>query len=157
MIKPTVAFMAYPPVQGATAATTLSLYRNSTDCTYLPFRQNPKTDKEGIFISDLIVNPVDVLGDTVMAAKDRDGNAWVGVRWACDALDMTEGQTKWQVKNIKNDMAFGEGGSNQIHFQQIAECRKFSVSAMTLFLCGLRKSALRKRQERKDQDLRRNS
>ena len=65
-------------------------------------------------MEDLIVKNVDVMGDSIKAAKDADGNIWVGVRWVCDALDMTEGQMKRQVKNIKKDMVFSEGGSNQI-------------------------------------------
>ena len=65
-------------------------------------------------MQDLIVKNVDVMGDSIKAAKDAAGNIWVGVRWVCDALDMTEGQMKRQVKNIKKDMVFGEGGSNQI-------------------------------------------
>ena len=63
-------------------------------------------------MEDLIVKNVDVMGDSIKAAKDAAGNIWVGVRWVCDALDMTEGQMKRQVKNIKKDMVFGEGGSN---------------------------------------------
>lgn len=65
-------------------------------------------------MNDMIVKSVDVMGDFITAAKDHDGNVWVGVRWVCDALDMTEGQMKRQIKNIKKDMVFGEGGSNQI-------------------------------------------
>lgn len=65
-------------------------------------------------MNNLIVKNVDVLGDSIMAAKDKDANVWVGVRWVCNALDMTEGQMKRQIKNIKKDMVFGEGGSNQI-------------------------------------------
>lgn len=65
-------------------------------------------------MEDLIVKNVDVMGDFIKAAKDADGNIWVGVRWICDALDMTEGQMKRQVKNIKKDMVFSKGGSNQI-------------------------------------------
>lgn len=65
-------------------------------------------------MEDLIVKNVDVMGDSIKAAKDADGNIWVGVRWVCDALDMTEGQMKRQIKNIKKDMVFSEGGSNQI-------------------------------------------
>lgn len=38
----------------------------------------------------------------------------MGVRWVCDALEMTEGQMKRKIKNIKKDMVFSEGGSNQI-------------------------------------------
>lgn len=65
-------------------------------------------------MDNLIVKNVDVMGDTIMAAKDRDGNIWVGVRWVCDALEMTEGQMKRQIKNIKKDMVFEKEGSNQI-------------------------------------------
>lgn len=65
-------------------------------------------------MEDLIVKNVDVMGDSIKAAKDANGNIWVGVRWVCDALDMTEGQMKRQIKNIKKDMVFEKEGSNQI-------------------------------------------
>lgn len=65
-------------------------------------------------MDEMIMKNVDVMGDFITAAKDHDGNVWVGVRWVCDALNMTEGQMKRQIKNIKKDIAFGEGGSNQI-------------------------------------------
>lgn len=65
-------------------------------------------------MEDLIVKNVDVMGDSIKAAKDNAGNIWVGVRWVCDALDMTEGQMKRQIMNIKKDLVFDEQGSNQI-------------------------------------------
>lgn len=65
-------------------------------------------------MEEMIIKNVDVMGDFITAAKDHDGNVWVGVRWVCDALNMTDGQMKRQIKNIKKDMVFGEGGSNQI-------------------------------------------
>lgn len=65
-------------------------------------------------MDDLIVKPVDVLGDTIMAAQDREGTIWIAVRWMCDALGMTEGQMKRQIKNIQNDELFSGSGSNQI-------------------------------------------
>ena len=65
-------------------------------------------------MEDLVVKNVDVMGDSIKAAKDANGNIWVGVRWVCDALDMTEGQMKRQIKNIKKDMVFEKEGSNQI-------------------------------------------
>lgn len=65
-------------------------------------------------MNDMIVKNVDLMGNTVMAAQDSDGIIWVGVRWICDGLDMTEGQMKRQIKNIKNDMLFSGGGANQI-------------------------------------------
>lgn len=65
-------------------------------------------------MEEMIVKNVNVMGDFITAAKDHGGNVWVGVRWVRDALGMTEGQMKRQIKNIKKDMVFGEGGSNQI-------------------------------------------
>lgn len=65
-------------------------------------------------MEDLIVKNVDVMGDSIKAAKDAAGNIWVGVRWICDALDMTEGQMKRQIKNIQKDMVFQKEGSDQI-------------------------------------------
>ena len=65
-------------------------------------------------MENLIVKNVDVMGDFIAAAQDQDGNIWVGVRWICDALDMTEGQRKRQIKNIQKDMAFEKVGSNWI-------------------------------------------
>ena len=65
-------------------------------------------------MNDMIVKNVDVMGDSIMAAKDSSDNVWVGVRWICDALDMTEGQMKRQIKNIRKDIVFSKGGSNQI-------------------------------------------
>lgn len=65
-------------------------------------------------MNDMIVKDVDLMGNTVMAAQDSDGIIWVGVRWICDGLGMTEGQMKRQIKNIKSDMLFSRGGANQI-------------------------------------------
>lgn len=63
---------------------------------------------------DMIIKSVDLMGDTVMAAQDSNGIIWVAVRWMCNALDMTEGQMKRQIKNIQEDELFSGSGSNQI-------------------------------------------
>lgn len=63
-------------------------------------------------MNDLIVKSVDVLGDSIMAAKDKNGVIWVGVRWMCQGMGMTEGQWKRQIKNIQKDLLLKEGGSN---------------------------------------------
>lgn len=65
-------------------------------------------------MNNLIVKSVDLMGDTVMAAQDNEGTIWVAVRWMCNALDMTEGQMKRQIKNIQEDELFSGSGSNQI-------------------------------------------
>lgn len=65
-------------------------------------------------MSDLVVKNVDLFGDTVMAAQDSAGNIWVGVRWICEGLGMTEGHLKRQIANIKKDLTLSRGGSNLI-------------------------------------------
>lgn len=65
-------------------------------------------------MDSLLVKSVDVLGSQIMAAQDNDGIIWIAVRWMCDALGMTEGQMKRQIKNIQNDELFSGSGSNQI-------------------------------------------
>lgn len=65
-------------------------------------------------MKDLMVKPVDVLGDTVMAAKDNNGVIWVGIKWMCKAMGMTEGQWKRQITNIQKDLLLSKAGSNLI-------------------------------------------
>lgn len=65
-------------------------------------------------MSDLVVKNVDLFGDSVMVAKDHAGNIWVGIRWICEGLGMTEGHLKRQIANIKKDLTLSRGGSNLI-------------------------------------------
>lgn len=63
---------------------------------------SPRIVEWRIFLmKDLIVKNVDVMGDSIKAAKDAAGNIWVGVRWVCNALELTEGQTLAYVINKK--------------------------------------------------------
>lgn len=63
-------------------------------------------------MSNLMVKPVDVLGDTIMAAQDSEGIIWVGVRWMCQGMGMSDGQYKRQIKNIQKDLLLKNSGSN---------------------------------------------
>lgn len=65
-------------------------------------------------MSDLMVKPVDVLGDTVMAARDSDGVIWVGIKWICQGMGMSDGHYKRQIKNIQKDLLLKNSGSNLI-------------------------------------------
>lgn len=60
-------------------------------------------------MSDLMVKPVDVLGDTIMAAKDGNNLIWVGVNSFCQGLDMEKKQRDWQVEKIKQDKTLSKG------------------------------------------------
>lgn len=63
-------------------------------------------------MSNLMVKPVDVFGDTIIAAQDNNGTIWVGVRWVCQGIGMTEGQYKRQITNIQKDLLLKDSGSN---------------------------------------------
>ena len=63
-------------------------------------------------MNDMVVKSVDLMGDTVMAAQDSDGVIWVGIRWMCQGMGMTDGQYKRQIKNIQKDLLLKSSGSN---------------------------------------------
>lgn len=61
-------------------------------------------------MNDLIVKEVGFFGDTLMAAQDSNGNIWAGVKWFCDGLGLTEGQTRNERLKIQEDLALRQGG-----------------------------------------------
>ena len=60
-------------------------------------------------MNDLTVKSVNVLGDTVMAAKDKDGNIWAGINFFCRGLGMSKRQRDFQVEKVKADKALSKG------------------------------------------------
>ena len=54
-------------------------------------------------MNDLIIKNVNVLGDSILAAKDSKGNIWVGINAFCRGLDMNKKQRDWQVKRVQDD------------------------------------------------------
>lgn len=50
---------------------------------------------------DLDVTTVTFLGTSLLAARDMDGQIWVGVRWMCDGIGLTEGQRNNQIRRIQ--------------------------------------------------------
>lgn len=65
-------------------------------------------------MNDMIVKNVNVMGDSIMAAKDGDGVVWVGIKWMCQGMGMSEGQYKRQIVNIQKDLLLKNSGSNLI-------------------------------------------
>ena len=63
-------------------------------------------------MNDLVVKQVDVFGDTIVAAQDAEGNVWAGVKWFCEGLGLSEGQTKSERKKIQEDVVLSKGGRN---------------------------------------------
>lgn len=67
-----------------------------------------------IFMQEMIVKDVDLMGNTVMAAMDSGGTIWVGVKWMCRGMGMSEGQWKRQITNIQKDLLLKKAGSNLV-------------------------------------------
>lgn len=67
------------------------------------------TESRGKFMSDLVVKNVDLFGDSVMAAKDKDGNIWAGVTYFCKALGMSKNQRDSQVEKVRSDKTLSKG------------------------------------------------
>lgn len=68
-------------------------------------------ESRGKYMNDLVVKSVDLFGDSVMAAKDKEGNIWAGVSWFCNALGMTKGQKDKQVQNVQTDEILQRGAA----------------------------------------------
>lgn len=60
-------------------------------------------------MSNIQVKPVDVLGDTIIAAKDDEGQVWAGVSYFCKALGMSNVQKDTQVDKVKTDKTLNKG------------------------------------------------
>lgn len=60
-------------------------------------------------MNDMIVKSVDLMGDTVMAAQDGEGNIWAGVSYFCNALGMNKKQKDWQTEKVQSDKILSRG------------------------------------------------
>lgn len=62
-------------------------------------------------MNDLVVKSVDMFGDTVMAAKDKDGNIWAGISYFCRGLGMDKKQKDNQVERVQQDDVLKRGAA----------------------------------------------
>lgn len=58
---------------------------------------------------ELVVKEVDFMGDTLMAAKDSEGNIWAGVSYFCRNLGMSKAQKDTQVEKVQSDNLLKRG------------------------------------------------
>ena len=63
-------------------------------------------------MNELTVKQVDLFGDTIMAAQDKNENIWAGVKWFCEGIGLSEDQTKNEKKKIQKDLVLSKGVSN---------------------------------------------
>lgn len=54
---------------------------------------------------------VDFNGAELLGVKANDGKVYVGVRWVCEGIGLSEGQVKAESKKIKEDVVLKNGGS----------------------------------------------
>lgn len=62
---------------------------------------------------ELIVKEINFMGDTLMAAKDRDGSIYAGISYICNGIGLTKQQKDSQVEKVQKDILLNRG------------CRKF--------------------------------
>lgn len=60
-------------------------------------------------MNNIQVKSVDVLGDTIIAARDGKGQVWAGVSYFCKALGMNKGQKDRQITNVQKDETLKRG------------------------------------------------
>ena len=60
-------------------------------------------------MNDLVVKKVDIMGDSIMAAKDNNNVIWVGINSFCQGLRMNKKQRDWQVEKVKSDNTLARG------------------------------------------------
>lgn len=66
-----------------------------------------------VLLNNLTTREVDFYGDTIMCAEDNStGKIYVGVKWVCQGIGLTDNQTKNERKKINKDLALSKGGSN---------------------------------------------
>lgn len=66
-----------------------------------------------VSLNNLLTREVDFFGDTIMCAEDNStGKIYVGVKWVCQGIGLTEDQTKNERKKIGKDLVLSKGGSN---------------------------------------------
>lgn len=63
-------------------------------------------------MENLVVKDVNFNGDMLKAAQDQNGKIWVGVKWICRGIGLTESQANLQRRKIMGDDVFSEGRSN---------------------------------------------
>ena len=68
-----------------------------------------KVEKGEKDMNDLTVKNVNLFGDTVVAAQDKDGVIWAGVKWFCDGLGLSKDRAGNERKKIQEDVVLSQG------------------------------------------------
>lgn len=63
-------------------------------------------------MKELEIKKVPFMGAELMAARDKDGVIWGGVRWMCDGIGLSRNQRDNQTQKIKADTVLSKGAGN---------------------------------------------
>ena len=63
-------------------------------------------------MNGLIIKDIQFNGSTLRAAQDMNKIIWIGVRWVCQGLGLSEGQARRERKRIHEDLTLKRGESN---------------------------------------------
>jgi len=61
---------------------------------------------------ELEIRKVPFMGSELVAARDAEGQIWAGVKWMCDGIGLSEGQTKAERLKIQTDEVLSASGRN---------------------------------------------
>lgn len=65
-------------------------------------------------MNGLSVKDIEFNGATLKATQDTVGKIWVGVRWICHGIGLSDGQTKRERKRLQEDLVLSKGGRNLV-------------------------------------------
>lgn len=68
----------------------------------------------GTNMNGLAVKDIEFNGATLRAAQDAAGKIWVGIRWICHGIGLSDGQTKRERKRLWEDLVLSKGGRNLV-------------------------------------------
>lgn len=62
-------------------------------------------------MNELIVKDVQFNGAMLKAAQDKENIVWVGVKWVCEGIGLSDGQVKRERKRLQDDLVLSKGGT----------------------------------------------
>lgn len=60
------------------------------------------------------------------AAQDKENVVWVGVRWVCEGIGLSDGQVKRERKRLQDDLVLSKGDEISSSLQMV-EIKTFYV------------------------------
>lgn len=66
-------------------------------------------DRGEVAMNGLIIKDIQFNGSTLRAAQDAENIIWVGVRWVCQGLGLSNDRMKYERKKIQKDLVLVQG------------------------------------------------